>query len=50
MNEKPFHLPMPFGEALSRLARAPKKNKHLEVAQSTPKAKKRNKSAAKPKQ
>jgi len=24
MNEKPFHLPVPFGEALERLARVPK--------------------------
>ena len=27
MNEKPLHLPMSFGEALSRLVRVPKKKK-----------------------
>ena len=28
MNEKPFHLPMPFSEALKRLSRLPNKVKH----------------------
>lgn len=49
MNEKPFHLPMGFGEALGRLSRVPKGVSSTQVLDYTGKSGKNDASVEKPK-